>query len=110
VVDNKLKVADKFSRQNFVPYIDTYDTYDYEWNRNRPRYPSKSDWRLKEDILDELFWSPFVDSDDVNVEVKDGRVTLTGTVDSWSEYNAAADNAYEGGAVYVDNDLVVGRP
>ena len=110
VVDNKLQVVDDFSRKNFVPYIDTYDVYDYEWNRDRPRYPSKSDWKLKEDILDELFWSPFVDSDDVIVEVDDGRVTLTGTVDSWSEYNAAADNAYEGGAVYVDNELIVGRP
>jgi osmotically-inducible protein OsmY len=44
-----------------------------------------------------LWWSPFVDSDDVNVTVDDGVVTLTGAVDSWSEYNAAANNAYEGG-------------
>jgi hypothetical protein len=28
-------------------------------------------------------------------------------VDSWSEYFAAQDNAYEGGAVIVDNDLYV---
>lgn len=110
VVDNKLQVVDEFSRRNFVPYIDTYDAYDYEWSWNRPRFPSKSDRKMQEDILDELFWSPFVDSDDVTVEVDDGRVTLTGTVDSWSEYNAAADNAYEGGAVYVDNDLIVGQP
>ena len=34
-------------------------------------------------------------------------MTLTGTVDSWGEYSAATDNAYEGGAVHVDNDLVV---
>jgi len=32
---------------------------------------------------------------------------LTGTVDSWSERDAATDNAYEGGAVSVDNDLEV---
>jgi len=43
----------------------------------------------------------------VNVEVKNGDVLLTGTVDSWMEYNAAANNAYEGGAVYVDNELNV---
>jgi hypothetical protein len=39
--------------------------------------------------------------------VDDGVATLTGTVDSWSEYDAAVNNAYEGGAVYVDNELLV---
>jgi hypothetical protein len=39
--------------------------------------------------------------------VQRGVATLTGTVGSWSESNAAANNAYEGGAVYVDNELKV---
>jgi osmotically-inducible protein OsmY len=39
--------------------------------------------------------------------VTDGVATLTGTVDSWAERRAATDNAYEGGAVWVENELWV---
>jgi len=41
--------------------------------------------------------------------VDDGKATLTGQVDSWSEYDAAAQNALEGGAVVVDNELTISR-
>lgn len=67
----------------------------------------KSDWEIERDIEDQLFWSPFVDSDEVNVEVKDGVAILTGTVDTWREYTKAAENALEGGAESVDNRLNV---
>jgi len=39
--------------------------------------------------------------------VDDGTATLTGTVESWNEFWAAEENALEGGAVAVDNDLIV---
>lgn len=39
--------------------------------------------------------------------VKDGVATLEGTVDSWSEREAATENAYEGGARTVKNFLMV---
>jgi len=32
---------------------------------------------------------------------------LTGEVDDWAEREAATQNAYEGGATWVDNDLEV---
>ena len=67
----------------------------------------QDDWEIAEDIAGELFWSPFVDSDDVAVTVVDGVATLTGTVDSLDERVAAVENAYEGGARLVDNDLLV---
>lgn len=35
------------------------------------------------------------------------KVSPTGTVDTWAEYHAAEENAREGGAVLVDNDLFV---
>jgi osmotically-inducible protein OsmY len=107
MVDNKLVVQENYDQYSYKPYVDDTYPYDYGWYNHRPRFPAKSDWRIKEDIEDELFWSPFVDSDEVTVSVDDGKVTLTGSVDSWSEFNAAANNAYEGGAVYVDNDLTV---
>lgn len=67
----------------------------------------EDDWEIAEDIRGELFWSPFVDSDDVTVVVVDGVATLTGTVDTLDERRAAVENAYEGGARLVDNDLLV---
>lgn len=66
-----------------------------------------SDLAIEDEIEDEMFWSPFVDSDRVDVEVQDGVASLSGTVDSWREYRKAEENAYEGGAVVVDNNLVV---
>lgn len=46
-------------------------------------------------------------SDELTVRVDDAVATLTGTVDTWSERIAARENAIEGGAMTVDNDLVV---
>ena len=81
---------------------DWYDAYE-------PDQPSagKSDWEIEQNIEDEFFWSPFVDGDDITVQVEDGVAHLTGTVDTWSEYEAARENALEGGAVIVDNDLLI---
>lgn len=110
MVDNNLIVQEDSGFYTHDPYVDDRYVYDYDWYDYRPRFFPKSDRRIKQEIEDELWWSPFVDADDVKVEVNDGKVTLTGTVDSWSEYNAAANNAYEGGAVYVANELVLKTP
>lgn len=67
----------------------------------------KADWEIKQDIQDELWWSPYVDSEEITVTVKDGVATLIGTVDTWKEHGAATDNAYEGGAKKVRNQLTV---
>ena len=69
--------------------------------------PLKSDWKIKNDIENELFWSYFVDSDDISVSVENGVVTLKGTVDSWQELDAAIENAFEGGAEKVESQLKV---
>lgn len=67
----------------------------------------KSDSEILEEINDQLWWSPFVDSDQVIVTVDDGVATLTGTVDSESERSKAVENAWEGGAIGVLNKLQV---
>jgi len=77
--------------------------YDYIWEW-RP------DWEIEEDIKEELFWSPFVDEDDIEVHVRNGVATLKGQAVTWSERDAAENNAYEGGAKEVDNDLTVTFP
>ena len=65
------------------------------------------DREIREEIKDELYWSPWVDSDEVAVVVRGGVATLTGTVDTWSESQAATENAREGGARQVINNLRV---
>jgi len=65
----------------------------------------KSGEEIKDDIETELFWSIFVDSDDIQVFVDDGVVDLYGTVTTWGEVKAAVNNAYEGGAKKVRNHL-----
>jgi hypothetical protein len=43
-----------------------------------------------------------MDAGEFSVMVDDGVARLTGAVDRWSEYRAAAENALEGGAIAVD--------
>lgn len=68
---------------------------------------TKTDYEIKEDIEDQLWWSPFLDSDSVKVEVQDEVATLTGSVGSRWEYETAASNALEGGARKVVNRLQI---
>jgi osmotically-inducible protein OsmY len=91
----------------YDPYIYDWYAYDYDWHHYQPTYAVKTDREIKNAIKNELWWSPFVDSDEVTVKVEDGVATLMGTVDSWSERRAATNNALEGGAIRVENDLVV---
>jgi len=70
-------------------------------------YSTKTDAELMDDVADQLWWSPFVDRDDITIQVDDGVVTLTGTVDSWNEYYSATENAHQAGAVTVVNNLTV---
>jgi osmotically-inducible protein OsmY len=67
----------------------------------------KADWKIRRDIEDELWWSPFVDADNISINVSDGVATLTGEVDTLRERRAATKNGYEGGARKVRNRLKV---
>lgn len=94
-----------------VPYH-SYGYYDwdpmlYDYDYDYPTVYRKPDWEIVEDVESQLWWSPFVDADQVTVTVEDGVATLTGTVDSWSEKDAAVENAIEGGAYKVRNELEI---
>lgn len=67
----------------------------------------KPDEAIKRDIEKQLWWSPFVNEDEVEVSVENGEVTLTGTVDTELERRYAQENAYDGGAFSVTNNLKV---
>ncbi len=72
--------------------------YDYTW-------VPIADEQIKENVENQLFWSPLVDEDEIQISVADGVVTLSGAVNSWREWRMAEKNAYEGGAKDVDNQL-----
>ncbi len=91
----------------YDPYVDDLNIYQNDLYDYEPFYTFETDAEIKEEINDEFWWSPFVDEEEVNVSVDNGTATLTGTVDSWSERDAATENAYEGGATWVINHLEV---
>lgn len=52
--------------------------------------PHRSDSELKRAVIDELKWTPEVNSAHIGVSVNDGAVTLSGEVDSFPEKRLAA--------------------
>lgn len=91
----------------YNPYIYDIDPYDYEWYDYRPNYTFRSDAEIADRIDDEMLWSPYVDSTEVDVSVDDGTATLTGTVETAQERMNATEEAYEGGATWVYNNITL---
>ena len=108
-IDNNLNVNNEFAKRGTRSY-----EY-YGWNTVYPSLftlydegnVNKSDWEIKKDIESQLWWSPFVNRDEINIKVENAVVTLSGMVDTYEEKSAASQNAYEGGAIDVKNNLVV---
>lgn len=70
-----------------------------------------SDSELQRKVLDELAWEPSVNAAHIGVTVKDGVVTLTGHVDSYSEKYAAGQAVRRvHGVTAVANELDVKLP
>ena len=67
----------------------------------------KPDREIRDNVKEQLFWSPFVDEEQVSVSVNNGVVTLSGTVETWGEKQDAGENAFEAGAKDVHNNLKV---
>ena len=65
----------------------------------------ENDRELKENVISELRWSPYLNADAIIVTVEDGVVTLAGNVTSIRELNLAVQNAREAGAEKVVNLL-----
>jgi osmotically-inducible protein OsmY len=105
-VRNNLTVYDDRSPLVYEPRVYDYWPYDYPWYRVRPF--QHADAEIKDEIEDEMFWSPFVDANQVRVKVDAGVATLEGKVDDYAEMLAAVENAFEGGATRVNNRLRLG--
>ena len=68
----------------------------------------RTDAQIQTDVLAELKWEPRVQPNEIGVAVKDGVVTLTGTVDSYSKRYAAEQAAHRvRGVKAVANDIEV---
>lgn len=97
-----------------VKASDDYDYYDYYgWNTYYPPLYDididirKSDTEIENSIESQLWWSPYVNQDDVEVSVSGGTAVLSGTVETEREKRYAEINALEGGAKEVDNHIIV---
>ncbi len=99
-VANNIEVSAGIS----FPYAITPETKNYPVLK-KPQLIS--DAEIKKNVEYQLWWSPFVDRNQVKVSVKNGKVTLSGTVNTRYEMDAAVRNAYEGGAFEVINHLKV---
>jgi len=106
-VVNNLDVRRLDKPYAYDPYLGDPYVYDFDWYTYQPRLTFKSDTKIKEDIENELWWSPFVNSDEITVTVDNGVATLEGSVETWAEFSAARENAFEGGATWVINYLSV---
>lgn len=63
---------------HYQPYVDGFAAYDYPWYDAIPDPTDKIDEEIREDIPRQIVWSPFVELEDVNVEVGAGTARLTG--------------------------------
>jgi osmotically-inducible protein OsmY len=71
----------------------------------------KSDDEIKKDVEAELRWNPDIDTTDIAVSVKDGVVTLTGFVPSYTQkFEAERAAKRVAGVLAVANDLEVRVP
>lgn len=110
------KIKGVIAVENNLEINDRNDFYHYDyygWNTYYPLYhvdvheEYKTDVEIREDIISQLWWSPYVNEDEVAVSVENGNAVLEGLVDTEREKLFAEINAIEGGAKEVDNNLVV---
>jgi osmotically-inducible protein OsmY len=108
-VNNHIAVARNWSPYHYSPYLnqDSFPGKAYEWYNVTAPPSQNTDREILENIKEEIRWSPFVDEEKVDVRVEDGQAILTGTVNSKLEHDAAIENAREGGAKSVSNQLTV---
>lgn len=67
-----------------------------------------TDVAVKEDILDALVRDPYVTANDIDVQVEDGNVTLSGTTDSYFEkYQADEVASTVNGVIDITNNITV---
>lgn len=105
-VDNNIEVTDDYQayHRGYTGWNNIYPPFYYTSDTDND---DKTDWEIMKDIEEQIWWSPYVNIDDVNISVSDKVATLTGVVDTRREKLFAEINALEGGAKEVENKLAV---
>lgn len=69
----------------------------------------KSDSQIQKDVMEQLKWEPFLKASEIGVSVKNGIVTLSGNVDSYSK-KLTAENAAKkiAGVKAIAEDIQIG--
>ena len=69
----------------------------------------KSDLKIQKDVMEQLLWEPFLNASQIGVAVKNGIVTLSGQVDSYSK-KLTAENAAKkvAGVKAIAEDIQIG--
>jgi osmotically-inducible protein OsmY len=106
--NNQLQVTNPAMPYVYRPWLDPFTPHVETWYLTSPR-PAMPDATIAKRIKENYGWSPFILEPDVHVRVQDGTATLTGTVGSYRERQAAVDSALEAGAVSVTDQLSVGN-
>ncbi len=102
--------------ENNIKVNDENDYYNYNYYGWNTLYPPvhvdvddsyKTDKEIKESTNTQIWWSPYVDQDDVSVTVSNGTAILEGEVETEREKIYAEINAMEAGADEVINNIDV---
>ncbi|HTQ02556.1 MAG TPA: BON domain-containing protein [Polyangiaceae bacterium] len=108
-VQNQLAVKRPEVAYVYSFYLDPYEPFIESWHY-APAKPVKPDAQIASQIKMDLAFAPLLDEKRVDVSVKGGTAVLTGTVDSLGERAIATEDAFEGGAIAVENRLQVAAP
>jgi osmotically-inducible protein OsmY len=69
----------------------------------------RNDYEIQQDVMTELKWQPFLTSSNIGVAVKNGVVTLSGTVENYSKKQAAERAAKKvAGVNAIAEDIQIG--
>jgi osmotically-inducible protein OsmY len=69
----------------------------------------KSDYQIQKDVMEQLKWEPFLSAAEIGVAVKNGIVTLSGIVDSYTKKMAVENAAKKiAGVKAIAEDIQVG--
>lgn len=105
-VTNEIVVPGAAPRTAYDPQADEWSGLYYDWSPANSA-PLDDDEAIVKSVRRELAWSPMVRASDIHVSADEGVVTLSGSVASLAERDAAIENAFEGGAASVMSRLDV---
>lgn len=106
-IDDRLTVKNPAQPFVYSAWIDPFTPHTDKASVTGLR-PTLSDSEIAKRIQEKFNQSAFVYPEDVSVRVERGEATLTGTVGSYRERQAAIDGALEAGAITVHDQLSAG--